>query len=400
MRHMSIHIRRVLKRVFIGLIDILLFLAFPGRSLRRHLPESHEIRRILVCRTDHIGDVFLSLPALARVRAHYPAAHLTVLAASWSAPVLSAATSHDELLICDPPWWVARRSSRFGEAESNGSWRALWQTIRRLRARRFDLCIALRGDVREITCFGVLGGARSILTRPRNGGAALADLAPAIDDALHECDQNLLLIGALGIPAVPPEFPTPYTAADAARMREWLAGQAWPQLSRIVVIHPGAKWVNRWPEEAYVELIRGLTTEPGAVHLLLTGSASEAALCERLAEVAPKQAHSLAGTLSLTETAAVMDAADLVVMADTGPMHFLNAVTTPAILLFGPTAAARFAPRGSHITVLGAEECCETALHETCVRANAGAPSVCMASLAPPKVLRSARDILGLRAPD
>lgn len=396
---MSVSFKRRLKRMLIAFIDALLCLAFPWRCLRRRPSALRATRRILVCRTDHIGDAFLSLPALARIRAHYPEAHLTVLVASWAAPLLRAAGGHDELLICDPPWWVAKRNSRFGKSETEGGWFALWQTIRRLRARRFDLCVVLRGDVREIVAFGVFGGARFLLTRQRNGGAALADLAPAIDDALHECDQNLMLVGALGLAAFPATFPTPYTAADAARAEEWLSKRQNRPASRTVILHPGAKWVNRWPAEAYAELIRGLATQQGDVRILLTGSASEAALCERLAAELPGRTQSLAGKLSLTDTAALMAAVNLVVMADTGPMHFLNAVKTPALLLFGPTAASRFAPRGPHITVVSAGECCNAALHETCSRAAPGAPSACMAQLAPATVLRLACDKLGLPAP-
>jgi len=387
------------RRALIAAVDFGLALAFPWRRLRRRGPVPADPHRVLVCRVDHIGDVFLSLPALARVRAHYPNAQLTVLVASWAAALLRAAGCQDQLLVCDPPWWVAKRKSRFGRAEAAGGWLALWKMILTLRARRFDLCIELRGDVRQIVAFGVLGGARFLLTRRRNGGAGLADLALAINESMHECDQNLALVGALGIVAAPPVFPEPCSAADVRRVQELLGRLREVPGGRTVVVHPGAKWVNRWPVEAYIELLRGLADPPGGVRVLLTGAAAESALCEQLAAALPGQAHSLAGCLTLTETAALFAAADLVVMADTGPMHFLNAIATPALLLFGPTAAARFAPRGPHITLLGNAQCCAEGLHEICTRVAPGAASACMAQLGPQEVLRHARAKLGPAQP-
>lgn len=383
-----------IKRLLAPVIDVLLCLAFPWRLLRRRSMIGFMPRRVLVCRTDHIGDVYLSMPALALVRAHYPDAHLTVLVASWAAPLLSVIGCQDELLICDPPWWVSKRNARFGTAITQGGWRALWRTIRLLRSHKFDLCIELRGDVRQIVAFGVLGGPRRLLTRHRNGGAVLADRAPQIDEQLHECDQNLLLVKALGIPDALPVFPTPYSAENAVRIQSLLAGMPAEPDSITIMVHPGAKWINRWPSESYAELLREVGKEFSHLRVLLTGAGSEAALCLQVADALPGCAHVLAGRLNLTETAALMAKVDLVVMADTGPMHFLNALTTPAVLLFGPTFPARFAPRGRHIQVISTGDCCAASLHETCTRSHPGAHSACMAKIGVQEVLYQVRRLL------
>lgn len=385
------------KRFLVGIVDVVLFLVFPWR-LRyfrcREVLSAKVPRRVLFCRPDHIGDAFLSMPALEFVRARYPDAHLTVLVASWSEPLFRVAGYHDELLVCDLPWWVSKRKARFGPVGTSDSWRALWHTILALRARRFDLCIELRGDVRQIVAFGLLGGASLLLTRRRNGGAALADAVPKIDERLHECDQNLALVSELGPRLTVSTFPMPYAAADRECVRILLEEMHANLNMRYVVVHPGAKWVNRWPEEAYAELIKGLGEYPGALRVLITGVPAEAGLCERLAAALPGRAYSLAGRLSLTEMAALMAVVDLVVMADTGPMHFLNAFSTPALLLFGPTPACRFAPRGPQITVVSAVDCCSEDLHEICSRVGAGTHSACMAGLLPSEVLRIARATL------
>lgn len=49
-----------------------------------------------------------------------------------------------------------------------------------------------------------------------------------------------------------------------------------------MLIHPGAKWVNRWPESSFVALLK-MHGEWLEVTIFLTNSAGESGLCERLA---------------------------------------------------------------------------------------------------------------------
>lgn len=349
-------------------------------DLPRVLPAQAPLR-ILFCRPDHIGDVLLSIPALAWVRARYPAAHLTLLVASWAAPVVRSCADFDELIVCDPPWWAGQRARRFGSARDRRAWAALGRQIAGLRRQPYDLCIEARGDVRQAFCFGTLARSRIVLTRDRHGGTGLADSAPPIDEAMHEIDQNLALVRTLG--DAPdwrfPEAFRPFDATDERAVAQLLEAFGIAPTRPVVLAHPGAKWVNRWPEAAWRDWLVQFAQRADA-SIVLTGSPDEAALCERLAQGRP-DTFSAAGRLSLRGTAALMARAALVVMADTGPMHVLHFVPTPSVLLFGPTPPQRFAPRGARVCVLRGAACCATHLHETCTRAAPGAPSACMAAI-------------------
>jgi ADP-heptose:LPS heptosyltransferase len=62
----------------------------------------------------------------------------------------------------------------------------------------------------------------------------------------------------------------------------------------------------------------------------------------------------LGGRLSLAELAAVLDAAAVAVVANTGPAHLAAAVGTPVVSLFAPVVpAARWAPYGVPTVLLG-----------------------------------------------
>ena len=106
------------------------------------------------------------------------------------------------------------------------------------------------------------------------------------------------------------------------------------------VVVPGSVWpTKRWPVERYASLSRRLVAELG-LGVVVVGSGAERALCARVAE--SDGASSLAGELSLGETAALISSARLFVGNDSGPTHVSMALDVPTVALFGPTDPAQF----------------------------------------------------------
>ena len=69
-------------------------------------------------------------------------------------------------------------------------------------------------------------------------------------------------------------------------------------------------------------------------------------LAREIADTAPEVCVTLAGKTDLRQLAAVLKRADLVVSADSGPLHIADAVGTETIALFGPTRPEVTGPRG------------------------------------------------------
>jgi ADP-heptose:LPS heptosyltransferase len=70
--------------------------------------------------------------------------------------------------------------------------------------------------------------------------------------------------------------------------------------------------------------------------ILVTGDAAEKRVAEGIASRI-EGAVTLAGTLTLRETAALIERMALFITNDTGPMHIAFALKTPTIALFSPT---------------------------------------------------------------
>ena len=85
--------------------------------------------------------------------------------------------------------------------------------------------------------------------------------------------------------------------------------------------------------------------------VVVTGSPAERELTTR---VAVEGALDLGGRTDLPGLAAVLAAADVVVVGNTGPAHLAAAVGTPVVSLFAPVVpASRWAPHGVASVALG-----------------------------------------------
>lgn len=111
-----------------------------------------------------------------------------------------------------------------------------------------------------------------------------------------------------------------------------------------VAVHVGASAAaRRWPAQRFAAVVRHLLARGHEV--VLTGDDSERAIAMTAAVAAglPRQ-QVLAGRQTLTELAATIAEATVVVCGDTGVAHLATAFGTRTVLLFGPSAPSHRGP--------------------------------------------------------
>jgi ADP-heptose:LPS heptosyltransferase len=110
-----------------------------------------------------------------------------------------------------------------------------------------------------------------------------------------------------------------------------------------IVVHPGAaSGSRRWPVDRFAAVARALGNDGHRV--VVTGGPSERDL---VAAVGAEPMET-----DLTQLAALVAGAALVVCGDTGVAHLATAYGTPSVLLFGPTPPREWGPRSGPHTVL------------------------------------------------
>jgi lipopolysaccharide heptosyltransferase I len=337
--------------------------------------------RLALVKLSALGDVIHTLPLARALRRAYPDAELSWLVEAREAAALRDHPDLDHVIPVDTRGW--RR--RLGPSGAGSLWAELRDLRARLRARRFEVAV----DVQGLFKSGVITRLTGAPLRIGFGAARCKERLSALfttrhvipaPSVTHVVDQNLALLGALGIVPGAPEFLIPPRPEAQRRMDEFLTEAGWKPGDRLVALNPGAGQPGKqWEPERYAAVGERLGAEAGARVLLLWGP-SESHLARQIALGirGPGSAAArplLAPPTDLDELAALLRRAHLMVAGDTGPLHLAAALGTPALGLFGPTSAARNGPYGPRCLALQS-------------------PDATMAGLTPPTVVAAAIALL------
>jgi len=309
-----------------------------------------DVHKILIVRLRSIGDMILIGPAVAALRKAYPGAEITVLSEPLCLPVVERNPLYDRVIIFNiqglkqcPKKQVAAEYFKFS---------------RFLHKKRFDLAVDFHGGPRAAG-ITLLCGSRHRLgydLRGRRWAYTIRNEVP-IGDPMYL--THLKLIRAIGVlDQVPVDDNLLFPLLSAERqwaeeyIREKVHGLKSELSMKIVVFHIGGRFDFKcWPRECFIELGQKLVRDENVTILLVGGPDDYLKSSQVALEVGPS-AHSLAGTISLGRTGAILEKADLMVCNDSGPMHIAEALGTPIVCLFGPTDPGIWAPVGQHNQVI------------------------------------------------
>jgi len=114
-----------------------------------------------------------------------------------------------------------------------------------------------------------------------------------------------------------------------------------------VVVNPGGNWnLKRWSAENFLRLIRSFLKMPNT-KIVISGTRKDTSLIKEMNILILQNAIDLTGQTDLKQLMALMSRANVVVSADSGPLHLASSVGSDVIGIFGPTRPEITGPRGS-----------------------------------------------------
>jgi ADP-heptose:LPS heptosyltransferase len=274
---------------------------------------------VLLSRTDRIGDLILSTPAIATVRASFPQARIRMIVSPYNRVVMERNTDVDELI--DLPFGAS--PSRFGREQG-----------------RLALAIALAPRSIDLRLVGATHAAVRVgytyerrwfarLTAPLYANRLMISEAdPELCErdpqriVRHEVDQLLDLVALGGARERVQRLRLDVTDADR------VVAAALPPAP--IVLHLGRRWLSQGSTLegtlAMVETLAGL----GPVVVTCPRESDEfAPAFERLPGVT-----SVLRDLPFFQWAAVFERARVVVTVDTGATHVASAMRRPTVVAF------------------------------------------------------------------
>jgi heptosyltransferase-2 len=417
-----------------------IFDALGSRAVRavRTPPDVGSPRSIILVQLDHLGDAVLSTPMLPRLRAAYPNARIDVLASQSNRAVFEADPHVDSVRVAERNWFE-RRPATWALVT------AVWSLSRALRRRRYDLGIDVRGDILSVLVLTLAGVRRRVGWAMGGGAFLLTDVAPW-RPGRHEVESRLALLACLGIAEEsPPRVSVTVADQDRATIQNWLsrewseeatdAGRTRQRMSHslarapntrsrfashlrprqspvhnpsrshyaseadpdalhagrfgasapLLAVHLGAGTAaKRWPLQHWRDLIERFLDDGWRV--IVVGGPDEASV--RLGLAPHPRVRDWTGLLSLTQTTALLERADLFLGADSGPAHLAASAGTPSIILFSGTNTLRqWRPWSRRALVIHQRVPCSPCHRKACPLAD----HPCLSGLRPDRVHRAAR---------
>ncbi len=376
------------KKLSVAILNKIIFLfLLPFAIGNKKRPFPGKVKKILIIRADHLGDVIMSTSIFREIKGKFPESHVSVLVGNWGKQVLEPNPYVDDIIVHSCPWWKKVR----GERVNYVSWllKELPETVKRLHKEAFDIGIDLRGDFRHILFFLFLPGVRSKISYDRSGGEYLLNKAVDYEIDEHEIEKNFKLMKNLDIAVSdqcrkrPQIFLKP---SDVEGVNRILETHEVVDNKLKIVIHPSAgNSLRVWPASNFAEIINWLFLKYRPV-VFLVGTEKEAGIGREIEKTTESQVINLIGKLKIGETAALIKKSHFFMGNDSSIAHLASSFEIPLLILYGPTDPHRCLPYSPHVNYIYNNISCSPCLQKKCLLTKTKNISACMEQISVPEV--------------
>jgi heptosyltransferase II len=315
-----------------------------------------DARNILIRGTNWIGDVIMTLPAMAAIRRAFPQAKISVLVKPWVADIFSLCPDVDEVIVYRSP----------GVHEG---FRGLFRLAGELRAREFDAAILLQNAIEAAIIAGL---ARIPIRAGYNSDGRGPFLTHSVKRTqavrrVHQVEYYLEMVKTLGCEGNGREFHLVLNEYDENRAGEILHPYGIDRADFLVGIAPGATYgaAKKWFPDRFATVADRLAEEYSA-RILLFGSAADRDSTQAVSRDAHHVLTDLAGMTTLREAISLISRCRLFISNDSGLMHVAGALGVPTLAIFGSTNPVTTSPLGAKSVVVHKELPCSPCLKTTC----------------------------------
>jgi heptosyltransferase-2 len=320
----------------------------------------YQTKRILIVRTDRIGDVLLSTPVIKAMRDAYPNAYIAMMVSPYTKDIVDGNPYLDEVIIYD-------------KDGKHKSWLGSIKFAIKLKKKRFNLAIVLHptNRVHLITFFA---GIPRRIGYNKKLGFLLTDRIKHTKQLgeKHELEYNLDLIRYLGIEVKDKNLFMPIKPESETRINNLLAQVGLKDTDKFLAIHPGASCPSKiWPNERFAQVADKLI-EKYDFKVIIVAGPKDVSLAQNIIKHLHYPAVNLAGRTSVSQLASLLKRCQLFISNDSGPVHIGVAVGVPVISIFGRSqkglSPKRWGPIGKKGYILHKEVGCIECLAHNCIK--------------------------------
>ena len=347
----------------------------------KEISAKSEYKRILVMRTDRLGDVLLTTPVVKALREHYPQAYIAMMVTPYTKDAVDGNIFLDEVIVYD----------KYGRHKG---WAQTIKFARQLSKKRFDLVLLAHPSNRS-NLVAFIAGIRRRIGFDRKMGFLLTDRIKHTKQfgEKHEVEYSLDLVRHLGIEPKDKQLYIPIKQKSEEWVDDVFKREGIKHADRILVIQPGASCPSRiWPAERFAQVADKLAGIYNMKVLIVNGPDET-----KLSDAVFKNMHSpvvnLGGKTSISQMASIFKRSTLVISNDSGPVHIASAVGVPVISIFSRSqkgiSPERWGPVGKKDRYIHRKVGCIECLAHNCVKGFA-----CLKAITVDDVVAAAKELL------
>ncbi len=321
--------------------------------------------RVLIIKTSSLGDIIHALPVLDFLHKASPGIQIDWVVDANFKELLEGNPLLCKLLIFNAGTWKKQPFATRTRLEVTELWHEL-------RQGGYDIVFDIQGNLKS----GLIGLASGVSKRV---GFPIERLQEKINawcttqKAPYSIKDNHAVLRCLGAVNVPfgllyremePVSDISTSIEDNEFISTLLANISG---GRKILFHCGTTWQTKfWHHDGWVALGNRLTDRyPGLTILFSWGSDNEKYMAMQIASLIGNSAVVL-DRYPLKRFAALLKQVDLVVGADTGPVHLAASVGTPTVSFYRSSDGSESGPRGSHHVILQSPLPCTRCFKTSC----------------------------------
>ncbi len=310
------------------------------------------IKRLIISRTDAIGDVILTLPVAGLMKKLHPGLEILFIGRSYTAPVINACEHIDEFVNWDElSGYTPRKKMEYFKALHADAIVHVFPD-RELARIAYQSNIPLRVGTSHRFHHWLYCNRLVHVGRKKS--------------PLHEAQLNALLFRPIGVKKAPSldELTKLMGMTKPAEVDDTCA--QWLDPNRFnLILHPKSKGSAReWGLENFSELIRILPRE--RYKIFISGSVEDGVALQGQIEAWGGNVTDITGKMPLAQFIAFINKADGLVAASTGPLHIAAALGKTAVGLYAPMQPihpGRWSPLGPRAGYLVLDKRCNQCRH-------------------------------------
>jgi len=311
--------------------------------------------KILVIKTQAIGDVLLTTPSIRALRRDHPEAHITAMVGEWSKDALSGNPHLNDVIAYEDDHILKFRI------------RKILKLIGALRKKHFDKIFMFHPSG-YIHILGFLAGCSQRIGFIRhNSGFSLTKKIPWTGNGHHEyvAQTYLNLVQYSGSRRTDDLGLDFYIPDQERKEMDRLLLEAGIKASEpFVAVAPGGGknprdtvYAKRWSVERFARLVDEITKKYG-LKVLILGASDDRDVVERLLAMTSCGPIDFCCKTNLKQLGACIERSSLLITNDSAPLHMGVALSTPTLSLFGPSDPGLLLPRDQrHIAIRSRIHC-------------------------------------------